>query len=274
MRDDSLKKRDGGAREIAPGVYCMETGKGISRSNVYFVRSGGSWTLIDAASVGCGKAIINTAGGLFGDGVCPAAIIITHDHPDHAGAALELARSWHCFVYVHPDELDMAVNASMATFEKYANPMDRWVILPIMRLMPKKRFDAMIASSSLKGVCYAFEPRDGVPGLQDWEYIHVPGHTPGEIAFFRKSDRVLITGDAVVTAELNSLTGMLSWAMKREKQKISSPPRYSTWNWKMAKQSVAVLTALEPRVLATGHGVPVIGEAAANGLRALAKRIS
>ncbi len=34
-------------QEIAPGVYCMEVGAGIMRSNVYFVRSGSSWALID-----------------------------------------------------------------------------------------------------------------------------------------------------------------------------------------------------------------------------------
>ena len=48
-------------QEIVPGVYCMETGKGIMRSNVYFVRSGSSWALIDAASANCGRVIQKAA---------------------------------------------------------------------------------------------------------------------------------------------------------------------------------------------------------------------
>ncbi len=41
-------------REIAPDVYYMEVGRGITRANVYFIRSGNSWVLIDAGLVKCG----------------------------------------------------------------------------------------------------------------------------------------------------------------------------------------------------------------------------
>ena len=44
-------------QEIAPGVFYIEAGKGITRSNVYFVRSGSSWVLIDTASAHCGPVI-------------------------------------------------------------------------------------------------------------------------------------------------------------------------------------------------------------------------
>ena len=35
-------------REIAPGVHWLPLGKGLRASNVYLVRSGSSWSLIDA----------------------------------------------------------------------------------------------------------------------------------------------------------------------------------------------------------------------------------
>jgi len=95
-------------REIASGVYCMEEGKGITRSNVYFVQSGYSRVLIDAASANCGRLIRKTAESLLGANARPASILLTHTHPDHAGSALELARMWSCPVYVHPDELPLA----------------------------------------------------------------------------------------------------------------------------------------------------------------------
>jgi glyoxylase-like metal-dependent hydrolase (beta-lactamase superfamily II) len=259
-------------REIAPGVYYMEVGKGISRSNVYFVRSGSSWVLIDAASVNCGRLIQKTAESLFGANTRPASILLTHDHPDHAGSALELARMWGCLVYMHPDELPIAAAGDMSTFEKYANPLDRWIILPLLRAMPRRRVESMLSKVSLKDVARAYDPSAAVPGLPSWECIPTPGHTPGHTAFFRTADRVLITGDAVVTVDLNSFWGFLSWGLRLNKQRVSSPPWYSTWNRRAAKESVTVLARLEPRVLASGHGVPMTGEGTARELHAFADR--
>jgi len=271
------KQRNAGigmCREVTPGVYCMETGKGISRANVYFVRSGSSWVLIDAALANCGQLIRKTAESLFGANTRPTSILLTHNHPDHAGSAVELARMWDCPVYVHPDEMPYVGIEDLSTIEKYANPLDRWIILPILRMMPRRRVEAMLSSSSIKGVVRAFDPSAALPGLPDWECIPTPGHTPGHVAFLRTSDRVLIAGDAVVTVNLNSLWGFLSWGLRRNKQEVSGPPWYSTWNWQMAKESVARLAGLEPRVLATGHGVPMLGEKIARELRAFADHFS
>jgi glyoxylase-like metal-dependent hydrolase (beta-lactamase superfamily II) len=266
------KKTDIGAcRESAPGVYCLEVGKGIMRSNVYFVRSGSSWVLIDAASKNCAQLIRETAESLFGADTRPVSILLTHDHPDHAGSALELARIWDCLVYLHPDELPLAVNRDMATIKSYANPLDRWLIIPMLRLMPRRRVESMLAKESLKGVARAFEPDAAVPGLPDWECVPAPGHTPGQVALFRASDRVLIASDAVLTVDLNSLWGMLLWTLRINRPKVSGPPWYSTWDKPMAKQSVAVLAGLEPRVLASGHGVPMAGNGTARELRTLAE---
>ncbi len=259
-------------QEIAPGVYCMEVGKGIMRSNVYFVRSGSSWVLIDTASANCGPVIQEAAESLFGANTRPAAILLTHNHPDHAGSTLELARRWGCLAYVHPDELPL-VTADFSTFfstvKGYANPLDIWVVLPLLRVMPR-RHESMLSESSFKDVARAFDPNTGVPGLPDWECIPTPGHTPGHVSFFRPSDRVLITGDAVLTVHLNSLWGFLLWGFRRNKQRLSGPPWYTTWSWRAAKESVAPLARLEPRVLACGHGLPMSGTGTAPELRAFA----
>ncbi len=34
----------------------------------------------------------------------------------------------------------------------------------------------------------ALSPDNTVPHLPDWHWVHVPGHTPGQVAFFRKKD--------------------------------------------------------------------------------------
>lgn len=264
----------GMCREVVSDVYGMEVGEGISRANVYFVRSGSSWALIDAALTNCGQLIRKTAESLFGTDTRPASILLTHNHPDHAGSAVELARMLDCPVYVHPDELPYVAIDDLSTIEKYANPLDRWIILPILRLMPRPRVEAMLSSASIKNVARAFDPGAALPGLPEWKCIPTPGHTPGHAAFFRSRDRVLIAGDAGVTVNLNSFWGFLLWGLRRSKQSVSGPPWYSTWNWQMAKESVALLVGLEPRVLATGHGVPMSGEEIARELRAFSRRIA
>ena len=267
---NNKKTNVGLCREIAPGVYSLEAGKGLNRSNVYFVVSGSSWVLIDAASANCGRLIRKSVESLFGVNTRPTSILLTHDHPDHAGSALELARMWDCPVYMHPDELPLATAADLTTAEKYANPLDRWLVLPLLRAMPRQRIESMLARTSLKDVARAFDPGAVVPGLPEWECIPAPGHTPGQVAFFRTSDRVLITGDALVTVDLNSLWGFLLWGLRLNKQRVSGPPWYSTWNRRAAKESVVALAGLEPHVLASGHGVPMTGEGTAQELRAFA----
>ncbi len=261
-------------REIAPGVYYMQSGKGIYRANVYFIRSGESWVLIDASSAKCGGEIKKAAEALFGTGTRPACILITHDHPDHTGAVPELVRDWKCPVYFHPDDLELAVNGTLETMNKYATPLDRWVIFPLLHMMPRQKLNAMLEAQSLKGVAQAFDPTAGVPGLPDWQCIHTPGHMPGHIAFFRSNDRVLISGDAVLTVNLDPGWGMLLWMLKKSRTKISRPARYVTWDWQKAKESTAVMAELEPMVLAPGHGPPIAGEEIAREFRAFAERFS
>jgi glyoxylase-like metal-dependent hydrolase (beta-lactamase superfamily II) len=192
--------------------------------------------------------------------------------PDHAGSALELAHMWNCKVYVHPEELALTTAENLSTIEKYANPIDRRIILPLLHLMPRRTVESMLSKSNLKGVVQPFDPTS-VPGLPDWECIPTPGHSPGHIAFFRTSDRVLITGDAIVTVDLNSFWGFLVWSLRRNKQRVSGSPWYSTWNRRMTNESVAAIEALEPRVLASGHGAPMTGDGTTRELHAFADQV-
>ncbi len=274
METDRTTGRTSVCQEIAPGVFCLEAGKGFDRSNVYFVPSGSSWVLIDAASPNYGPLIQKTAETLFGANKGPASILLTHDHPDHAGSVLELARIWGCPVYVHPAELPITAIEDLSTVEKYANPLDRWIVLPLLRLMPRRRVQAMFSKASLKDVVRTFNPGGAVPDLPDWKCISTPGHTPGHISLLRERDRVLITGDAVLTADLNSFPGVLRWGLRLNKQKIAGPPWYSTWNWQAAKESIAVLAVFEPCVLASGHGAPMSGDGIARDLHAFADHLS
>jgi glyoxylase-like metal-dependent hydrolase (beta-lactamase superfamily II) len=119
----------------------------------------------------------------------------------------------------------------------------------------------------IRGVnVYLVHPSD-VPGLPDGECVPTPGHTPGHVAFFRRRDGVLISGDALLTVNANSL-----WDLVRNNQTVSGPPRIATWSWPKAMVSAAVLAELEPRVLAGGHGTPLTGAGTARAVRAFSDR--
>ena len=114
---------------------------------------------------------------------------------------------------------------------------------------------------NLEGVPKALEIGD-VPGLPEWRSIRTPGHSPGHVSFFRASDRTIIAGDAVLTANYDSFFDFLTG-----RQVISRPPAPITCDWNAARRSVEELAALDPAVLACGHGRPMAGPETAAKLR-------
>lgn len=255
--------------EIASGVHWYSAG--VVAGNIYFVQSASTWVLIDTATAGQGRRIREAAESLFGADARPVAILLTHVHPDHSGSALELARAWNCPVYLHPDEMELAITRNLTAVVRYANPLDRWIILPLLRLLPRRRVEAMMEKESLIGVVQTFEPEVAPPGLPDWTSISTPGHSPGHTAFFRRDDRALISGDALLTVNLGSLRGVLAWTLRPNRPRLSEPPWYTNWDRSKMLASAGAVVQLQPRIVAPGHGRPLSGEAAAAALLAYAR---
>jgi glyoxylase-like metal-dependent hydrolase (beta-lactamase superfamily II) len=214
---------------VAPDVHVVTLGRGTPASNVYLVRSGGSWVLIDTGRAGDAGGIRRAAESLFGPAARPIAILLTHLHPDHSGAAGELARTWQVPVYVHPDELPMAAGRYLPGFDM---PLDHWIVMPVMRRLPARTRSRIEAAADITDVAGPLGPDGVVPGLPDWEWIAAPGHTPGSVTYLRRRDGVLISGDAVLTVDLNSAAGLL-----RGRPRLAEPPWYTTWNRETARRS-------------------------------------
>ena len=253
--------------EVATGVHCLGLG-GRTQTNVYLVSSDASWSLIDAGWSGDGPTIITAAGHLFGVGRGPTSILLTHAHPDHSGAARELSETWDCPIYVHPRDMPIATG-DFGVMVAAAGPLDRWLILPLMRAIGRRRRETIIARSSLAGLVQPLGTEEHVPGLPGWRWVPTPGHTPGHVSFVRTEDRVLITGDAVVNLQVNSVIGAILG-----RSGLSGPPWYTTWSSAAAARSIADLARLEPTVVAGGHGRPISGGETAVRLRVLATRAS
>jgi len=264
-------------KEIAAGVYWLPT----RGANVYLLRSQSSWALIDTGFPNRARLIHETAVAVFGS-ARPAAILLTHFHEDHAGSALELSRKWSVPIYVHRDELPFVTGTPALLFELARKPYPPvggcmrpiGILLMLAQNPHLVRFFSRItewyaSKFNLGDAVRGYLPGDGVPSLLDWECIPTPGHTPGHVAFFRRSDRVLIAGDACLTVDIDSFWGLLS-----QRQCIARPPSVATWNWHAAKASVAALAKLEPRVLASGHGIPMTGAGTARDLQAFSERFA
>jgi glyoxylase-like metal-dependent hydrolase (beta-lactamase superfamily II) len=247
---------------VATGVHYLRTGPWRLASNVYLVESGSSWVLVDAGWPGQAGVIRSAAESLFGRGTRPTAILLTHVHPDHSGSAAELARWWHLPVHVHPAEVPQAAGGIVPGFE---NPLDRVLVAPALRLLPRR---LLPDRDPLAGIVRELDPDGCPPGLPCWRCVPAPGHTPGSLALFRPADRVMLTGDAILTIDPNSVGDLL-----RDRPMLGGPPWISTWNWAQARESVAHLAELEPAVIAAGHGHAMTGSGLAPALGALAPRM-
>ena len=229
--------------------------------NVFFYGTPGSgdrsWVLIDAGLPGYAHRILRAAAERFGAHSRPAAIVLTHGHFDHVGAARELSARWDTPVYAHALELPYITGRS-----PYAPPdptVGGGAMARMSPLYPRGPFDAGDEVRAL--------PSNGtVPHMSGWRWIHTPGHSPGHVSLFRDADRLLVAGDAFVTTKQESAIAVLS-----QRPEIHGPPKYYTTDWVAARRSVEALAALDPAIMATGHGRPLSGPAAREGLQELAR---
>ncbi|MFC3890749.1 MBL fold metallo-hydrolase [Lentzea rhizosphaerae] len=237
------------AERVAEDVYVIALGRGPMATNAYLVRTDETWVLIDTGWRRDADTVANATQALLGTGTRPTAILLTHLHPDHSGAAPALAHRWDVPVHVHPVELPQAAGKLLP---QYANPLDRRLIGPLMRLLPAKTRARLIAAGDLTGTARGLDPLSTPPGLSGWEAVPTPGHTPGHVAYLRRHDRVLITGDALLTIDLNAFG----------RRRLAGPPWYTTWHRSTAEESIRTLATLQPEVIAPGHGEPLSADAA------------
>lgn len=242
----------GKLREVAPDVayYTNQIVNLIMIGN-----PGGDWVLVDVGMPKSGKEIIKVAEERFGENNPPKAMILTHGHFDHVGSIVDLIEKWNVPVYAHPLE-----STFLTGIENYPEPdtsVEGGVLAKISSVYPHEPINISEVLQQL--------PDNGkVPYLDEWKWIHIPGHSPGQISLFRERDGVLISADALITVKQDSLYKVLI-----QKEEVCGPPVYLTTNWSQARQSVEKLAALNPQILVPGHGTAMRGSELKAGIEHL-----
>ena len=115
---------------------------------------------------------------LMRTGTKPVALLLTHGHFDHMWDSVLIQEDYKCPVYVHKADEEMVLDTS------YVKMFG--VVPPIRAPSSVKNFDV---------------PEQGSATFrcagEDFQIFHIPGHSPGSVAFYHPGWGVLISGDTL-----------------------------------------------------------------------------
>lgn len=223
--------------EPAPGVFFVEG----PASNWIILRRGGQFTLLDGGYRGdlpLVLASIRAAGLDPGDAV---AVLITHAHVDHTGAAAHFARH-----YGTPVLSSTAEHGQLTGLEKFQ-------VSPLQILA--RAWQPRVLHWAVRVLRAGGARAVPVPSAAVWDdallaslpgspvAVPTPGHTPGHTAFYLPAARAVATGDALVTGHAISA---------RNGPQLLHPMFHH--HGPGVQGSLAVLAKLDAGLLLPGHG--------------------
>jgi glyoxylase-like metal-dependent hydrolase (beta-lactamase superfamily II)/predicted ester cyclase len=217
---------------VADGVWVVRGGFPVKSMNVYLIEDDGGVTMFDAGIEDMTRGLGSIAAQMGG----LKRIVLGHGHGDHRGAAPGLGAP----VFCHPDEV---ADAEGDGGEHYFD-LSKLRRASARFLMPRflKRWDG--GPVKIEGT---IKEGDEIAGF---EVVHLPGHAPGLIGLWRKSDRLALVSDTTYT--LDPETGR------------HGPPRvpHAAFNkdTEQARASIRKLAALDPAAVWPGHADAVTGD--------------
>jgi len=209
-------------KNLAPGVWRLKEFP-LPSINVYLAED----VLIDAGRTWDRRRIFAEL-----EGREISMLALTHVHPDHQGVAKDVCEARRIPLACHPDDVDAMEGRRPVAASSH----------PIAQL--SGRFWA----GPPHPVDKTFAEGDEVAGFR---VVHAPGHSPGEVIFFRDSDRVAICGDVIRS---------MSYATGRPL--IAEPPEFFNTDSAENRRSIRKLADLEPSLILPGHG-PAVTDIAA-----------
>lgn len=200
--------------------------------NCWLIASADGLTLIDAAHQWSADAIVSMIESL---GQPLRRIIITHAHPDHAGAACEVAARTGAVVLAHSCDVPyLQGHISLADEKGF------WQCRMVLGTAQKLGLLAAPPIENVVSVC------DGEM-VGNLRVMHTPGHTPGSISLWLDDEKALFPGDNLLYTVCLLHVGLAWFTLDLDTQKTSLH-RY---------------VDLPARMLMAGHGPVYSGDVAA-----------
>jgi len=167
-----------GQDEFMPDAHTYVLGKPSSKN----------LSLIDAGMVGKGNYKIQSIEQAGIELSSIKRIIMTHTHLDHIGCLSEIQKKipW-AELWVHQSEADLLERGEERTV--YGMDMFRTLCQLQFRLKPGA-FKFQVHRKLRGGEVVEL-------GENDWEVIHIPGHSMGSIGLYHRPLKILIPGDVV-----------------------------------------------------------------------------
>jgi glyoxylase-like metal-dependent hydrolase (beta-lactamase superfamily II) len=228
---------------LVPGVWRA----GDAHVNFYIVAEGADLTLVDAGLPRHWNQLLAALASLGHSVADIRAVLVTHAHPDHSGVAERIRGLSGARVWVHA--LDAPILGARPPMRRVWQSLRD--LLPYLRYGPRALLGPLhlIRSGALRlqpvreVTTFGHAQVLDVPGRP--RAIHVPGHTPGSSAFAFERHGVLLTGDALVTADT---------AIGRIGPRVLCGA--FTEDSQQALRSLDRLAATHMRLVLPGHGEP------------------
>ena len=193
--------------------------------NCFLLKEANELTLIDTNFPGSSDAMLRAAASF---GLPITTIALTHAHFDHVGSLDVLAQA--------------LPNATIMIGER-----EQRLLRGNFSLDPGETGKPLLGFKLVRSSVHrVLSDGDQVGSLR---VVACPGHTPGHIAYLDVRDNSLIAGDSYITQKGVIAAGVYSFFFPM--------PAWFSWNCAQAAVSAAKLAALQPSLLAVGHGPSV-----------------
>jgi glyoxylase-like metal-dependent hydrolase (beta-lactamase superfamily II) len=223
-------------RDVAPGIHRIADGP----VNWYLVEAGDGVLAVDAGLPSSWTSLRHALGAIGRPHADLRALVLTHAHVDHVGFARRARTALELPAFCHPADHALAAHPLRGARSRLRSA---WRPATALRLARMVESGALWAGG-LDGL-HALEPDEvlDLPGRP--RVVHVPGHTPGSVAFHFQDRDAVLCGDALVTRD--PYTGA------RGPRLVA---RASTGDVALARASLAQLAATHAQIVLPGHGEP------------------